>query len=156
MLGLPAPFVPHSASLSTPVPVSAPPTSLDECLFFISLVWTSLTFDFLSVLAVQGVAVCLPTPPSCFSLKPRGFATYTDLPAIRIETQGPAHPRPCSRFLPQPGESLGPSGHTRLLKKAWFCWVFPLRAENGGGEQGLVKTLHFLPDFLLKKKTKNS
>ena len=47
MLGLPAPFVPHSASLSpatatrvlsTPVPVFAPPTSLDECLFSISLV----------------------------------------------------------------------------------------------------------------------
>ena len=44
---LPAPFVPHSASLgpatatqvlSTPVPVSAPPTGLDECLFCISLV----------------------------------------------------------------------------------------------------------------------
>ena len=40
---LPAPFVPHSASLgpttatrvlSAQVPVSAPPTSLDECLFF--------------------------------------------------------------------------------------------------------------------------
>ena len=51
--GLPALFVPHSASLgptmatrvlSTPVPVSAPPTSLDECLFFISLV-----SDFLAV-----------------------------------------------------------------------------------------------------------
>ena len=46
VLGLPAPLVPHSASLrlpepresSTPVPVSAPPTGLDECLFFISLV----------------------------------------------------------------------------------------------------------------------
>ena len=47
MLGLPAPFVPHSASLSpatatrvlsTTVPVSAPPTSLDKCLFSISLV----------------------------------------------------------------------------------------------------------------------
>ena len=44
---LPVPFVPHSASLSpatatrvlsTPVPVSAPPTGLDECLFCISLV----------------------------------------------------------------------------------------------------------------------
>ena len=53
MLRLPAPFVPHSASLgpatatrvlSTPVPVSAPPTCLDECLFFISLV-----SDFLAV-----------------------------------------------------------------------------------------------------------
>ena len=47
VVGLPAPFVPHSASLgptmatrvlSTPVPVSAPLTSLDECFFFISLV----------------------------------------------------------------------------------------------------------------------
>ena len=47
VLGLPAPFVPHSASLrpakatrvlSTPVPVSAPPTSLDVCFFFIYLV----------------------------------------------------------------------------------------------------------------------
>ena len=53
VLGLPAPLVPHSASLgpamamrvlSTPVPVSAPPTRLDECLFFISLV-----SDFLAV-----------------------------------------------------------------------------------------------------------
>ena len=50
---LPAPFVPHSTSLgpamatqvlSTPVPISAPPTGLDECLFFISLV-----SDFLAV-----------------------------------------------------------------------------------------------------------
>ena len=53
VVGLPAPFVPHSTSLSptmamrvlsTPVPVSAPPTGLDECLFFISLV-----SDFLAV-----------------------------------------------------------------------------------------------------------
>ena len=29
--------------------------------------WTSLPFDFLSVLVVQGGAVCLPTPPSWFS-----------------------------------------------------------------------------------------
>ena len=52
-VGLPAPFVPHSASLgpitatpvlSAPVPVSTPPTGLDECLFFISLV-----SDFLAV-----------------------------------------------------------------------------------------------------------
>ena len=51
---LPAPFIPHSASLgpatatpvlSAPVPISAPPTGLDECLFFISLV-----SDFLAVL----------------------------------------------------------------------------------------------------------
>ena len=31
--------------------------------------WTSLPFDFLSVLVVRGGAVCLPTPPSWFSLK---------------------------------------------------------------------------------------
>ena len=52
---LPAPFVPHSASLSsatatqvlsTPVPVSAPPTGLDECLFFISLVSDFLAIRF--------------------------------------------------------------------------------------------------------------
>ena len=50
---LPALLVPHSASLdpatatrvlSAPAAVSAPPTGLDECLFFISLV-----SDFLSV-----------------------------------------------------------------------------------------------------------
>ena len=49
------PFVPHSASLSpatatrvlsTPVPVSAPPTGLDECLFFISLVSDPLAIRF--------------------------------------------------------------------------------------------------------------
>ena len=52
---LPAPFVPHSASLdpatetrvlSAPVPVSAPPTGLDECLFFISLVSDPLAVRF--------------------------------------------------------------------------------------------------------------
>ena len=50
---LPALFVPHSARLgpttamrvlSTPVPVSAPPTGLDVCFFFIYLV-----SDFLAV-----------------------------------------------------------------------------------------------------------
>ena len=50
---LPAPFIPHSTSLgpamatrvlSAPVPVSAPPTGLDVCFFFIYLV-----LDFLAV-----------------------------------------------------------------------------------------------------------
>ena len=50
---LPAPFVPHSTSLgpatatrvlSAPVPVSAPPTGLDVCFFFIYLL-----SDFLAV-----------------------------------------------------------------------------------------------------------
>ena len=47
MVRLPAPFVPHSASLGPATAMrvlSAPPTSLDECLFFISLV-----SDFLAV-----------------------------------------------------------------------------------------------------------
>ena len=52
---LPAPFVPHSASLgpatatrvlSTPVPISAPPTGLDECFFFIYLVLDFLAIGF--------------------------------------------------------------------------------------------------------------
>ena len=50
-----APFVPHSASfgpttatqvLSATVPISAPPTGLDECLFFISLVSDLLAVRF--------------------------------------------------------------------------------------------------------------
>ena len=52
---LPAPFIRHSASLgpakakqvlSAPVPVSAPPTGLGECLFFISLVSDLLAVRF--------------------------------------------------------------------------------------------------------------
>ena len=55
VLRLPVPFIPHSASLgpatatrvlSTPVPVSGPPTGLDECLFFISLVSDPLAVQF--------------------------------------------------------------------------------------------------------------
>ena len=51
----PAPLVPHSASLgpamatqvlSASVPISAPPTGLDECLFFISLVSDFLAAGF--------------------------------------------------------------------------------------------------------------
>ena len=70
-------FVPRSASLgpskatrvlSPLAAVSAPPTGLDECLFFLSP-WcrTSLPLDSLSVLVVGGGTVCLPTPPSWFS-----------------------------------------------------------------------------------------
>ena len=61
---LPAPFVPHSSSLglaratgvlSAQLPVSTPPTGLDECLFFISLV-----SDFLAVRfsVSSGVYLC--------------------------------------------------------------------------------------------------
>ena len=50
---LPSPFIPHSASLGPPqqhksslpwLPVSAPPTGLDECFFFINLVSDFLAF----------------------------------------------------------------------------------------------------------------
>ena len=75
---LPAPFVPHSASLgpatamrvlSAPVPVSAPPTSLDECLFFISLVSDFLAFRFSvsSGCARRRGVSTYATPPSWFS-----------------------------------------------------------------------------------------
>ena len=74
---LPAPLVPHSASLGLPQPressppLCPPPPPL--------LVWmnahpvfpwcrTPLLFDFPSVLVVRGGAMCLPTPPSWFSL----------------------------------------------------------------------------------------
>ena len=66
---LPAPFVPHSASLGPAMAtrvLSAPPTGLDVCFFFIYLVLDFLA-DFLSVLVVRGGAVCLPMPPSWFS-----------------------------------------------------------------------------------------
>ena len=52
---LPDPFIPHSARLgpamatgvlSAPVPISAPPTSLDECFFFINLVSDFLAIRF--------------------------------------------------------------------------------------------------------------
>ena len=55
VLRLPAPFVPHSASLSpatatrvfsTPVPVSTPPTGLDEWFFSILLVLVPLAVRF--------------------------------------------------------------------------------------------------------------
>ena len=49
VLGLPVPFVPHSASLGPTtawLPVSSPPTGLDECLFFISLVSDFLALRF--------------------------------------------------------------------------------------------------------------
>ena len=78
VVGLPAQFIPHSASLgqatstrvlSAWLPNSAPPTSLDECFFLSTWCWTSLPFDFLSILVVRGGAVCLPTPPSWFSAR---------------------------------------------------------------------------------------
>ena len=49
VLGLPAPFLPHSASLGSATAtqvLSAPPTGLDECLFCISLVSDFLALRF--------------------------------------------------------------------------------------------------------------
>ena len=85
VVGLPAPFVPHSASLSPSTATrpleSSPPRCLSPPLLLVwmnvyfSLPWcrTSLPFDFLSVLVVRGGAVCLPMPPSWFSLSNMDF-----------------------------------------------------------------------------------
>ena len=74
---LPAPFVPHSASLR-PATASHGSPLLPGCLsppllpvwmnvsFLCPWCRTSLPFDFLSVLVVRGGAVCLPMPPSWF------------------------------------------------------------------------------------------
>ena len=75
-LGLPAATLPRV--LSAQLHVSAPPTSLDECFFFISLVvglpyssifcqfWLFFGFKFVVLLLVVqgGGTVCLPTPSS--------------------------------------------------------------------------------------------
>ena len=70
---LPAPFVPHSTSLGPPqqsesspprLAISAPPTGLDECFFFISLV-----SDFLAV----GFSV------SSGSVRRRSVSTYASI-----------------------------------------------------------------------------
>ena len=95
VLGLPAPLVPHSASLgpatatrvlSTLVPVSAPPTGLDECSFFL-FPWfrTPLPFSSLSVLVVRGGAVCLPMPPSWFSESDKFFKYYIHIQKSILE-----------------------------------------------------------------------
>ena len=74
---LPAPFVPHSASLRPPQPrESSPPRCQSPPLLWVWMnvyflfPWcrTPLPFDSLSVLVVPGGTVCLPTPPSWFSL----------------------------------------------------------------------------------------
>ena len=74
---LPAPFVPHSASLGPSMAtwvlsarcLSPPLLPVWMYVSFLST-WcrTSLLLDFLSVLVVRGGTVCLPTPPSWFSI----------------------------------------------------------------------------------------
>ena len=93
---LPAQFVPHSASLgpepqqcesSLPrLPVSAPPTSLDECLFFISLVSDFLAVGFsvssgcarrrsVSIYAAI-LVLLLPSPSFIYKLFPTAHSSY--------------------------------------------------------------------------------
>ena len=89
VLGLPAPFVPHSTSLSpatatrvlsTLVPVSAPPTSLDEWLFSIFLVLVPLAVRFsvssgcVRRRSVSTYAAILVLPARVFSI--RGLRLY--------------------------------------------------------------------------------
>ena len=76
---LPALFIPHSPGLG---PTRATWVLSAPCLsppllpvwmyvsFLSTLCRTSLPFDFLSVLVVRGGAVCLPMPPSWFSIWP--------------------------------------------------------------------------------------
>ena len=70
VVGLPALFVPHSASSVPPRPrkSSLPLLPVWMNVYFL-FPWcrTSLPFDFLSVLGLRGGAVCLPTLPSWFS-----------------------------------------------------------------------------------------
>ena len=78
-VGLSVPLAATSPQvLSTQLPISAPPTGLDECFFFNSLVlglpfslifcqsWLVFVFKFVVVLllVVHGGKVCLPMPPS--------------------------------------------------------------------------------------------
>ena len=78
-VGLPPPLATALLRvLSTRLPISTPPTSLDECFFFNSLVvrlpyssifcqfWLVFVLKFIVVLllVVQGGTVCLPMPPS--------------------------------------------------------------------------------------------
>ena len=91
VVGLPAPFVPHSASLGpatatrvlsplTPVPVSAPPTGLDVCFFFIYLV-----SDFL--------AIRFSVSSGC--ARRRSVSTYTAILVLPAWPYGKAGPLKC-------------------------------------------------------------
>ena len=73
---------PSPRPLCQPLPISAPPTGLDECFFFNSLVvrlpyslifcqfWLYFVFKFVVVLllVVRGSTVCLPMPPPCLEV----------------------------------------------------------------------------------------
>ena len=61
--------VPPQPRQSSPRRCPSPPLLLVwmNVYFVFPWCWTPLPFDFLSVLVVRGVAVCLPTPPSWFS-----------------------------------------------------------------------------------------
>ena len=74
--------------LSAQLPISTPPTGLDECFFFNSLVvvfpyssifwqfWWFFVFKFVDVhlLVVRGGTVCLPIPPSWLEEKQRQYS----------------------------------------------------------------------------------
>ena len=65
---LPVSVPPQQQESSPPrLPVSAPPTGLDEGLFFISLVLDFLAVGFSVCFGLRGGTLCLPTPPCWFS-----------------------------------------------------------------------------------------
>ena len=105
---LPALFVLHSASLgnaSALHPSCSSPPLLQVWMnvyFLFSWCWTSSLFDFLSVLVVRGGTVCLPTPPSWFSLvllirlllKVRSYGICLSLPvSLPIFSHFPYYPQ---------------------------------------------------------------
>ena len=84
-------------ALSTQLPISAPPTSLDECFFFNSLVvrlpyssifcqfWLVFVFKFVVVLllVLRRGTVCLPTPPSWAEVSSVDLSCQKELPTCR-------------------------------------------------------------------------
>ena len=115
---LPAPFVPHSASLGPPrqresslprLPVSAPPTGLDECLFFISL-----ASDFLAVLfsVSSGCARSCSVSTYAAILVLLFVKTDSDSKMLPNAAHSQLHACPL-RHLQHIPHSLHPPSHTR-------------------------------------------
>ena len=134
MLGLPAPFVPHSASLSPAiatrvlsalVPVSAPLTNLDECLFSISLVLVPLAVRF-SVSSgcarrrsVSTYAAILVLPPQLKFLKEGKMLAKNEMSTVYyiLPISGTLHKPYCAIIAQEIINSTCISSFTLLLRE---------------------------------------